>query len=34
LSDQEIAALASYLQGLHTTPDAATLAAITQATEQ
>jgi len=31
LSDQEIAALASYLQGLHTAPDAATQAAIAQA---
>jgi len=34
LTDQEIAALASYLQGLHPTPDAATRAAIAQAAGQ
>src|SRR5690606_41235555 len=28
LSDEEISALSSYMQGLHTRPDAATLAAI------
>jgi len=34
LTDQEIAALASYLQGLHRAPDAATQAAIAQAAGQ
>jgi len=34
LTDQEIAALASYLQGLHPTPDAAAQAAIAQASAQ